>query len=119
MIESLSVATAKYIQERGKTLTFSYAYDNFDVDLKPKQLLIENSTDSLQNLTSATMLNHGLNASDFRCANCIDRRSSARTRRIGPRREQGPQSRRGLGVGCGRDGALGALMAGGEVRVKM
>jgi hypothetical protein len=67
---SLSVQTHQHLQSLGWSLLASYAYDNFDVDLKTHQHKIENSTESLKHLTSDLMfpLQHNISKEDLRCS---------------------------------------------------
>ncbi|KAG0695554.1 hypothetical protein DFH29DRAFT_814081 [Suillus ampliporus] len=49
--QSLAVQTHQHL----RSLLVTYAYDNFDVDLKTHEHKIENSTESLKHLTSGLM----------------------------------------------------------------
>ncbi|KAG1727549.1 uncharacterized protein EDB91DRAFT_1013231, partial [Suillus paluster] len=51
-------------------LLATYAYDNFDVDLKTHEHKIESSTESLKHLTSGLMfpLQHNISKEDLRCS---------------------------------------------------
>ena len=51
----------------------SYAYDNFDVDLKTSDQRVEKSNDSLKHLTSGILfpLQHGTTAEDLRCSHML------------------------------------------------
>ncbi|KIK79296.1 hypothetical protein PAXRUDRAFT_161637, partial [Paxillus rubicundulus Ve08.2h10] len=54
----------------GKTLLMGYANDNFDIDLKTTNHIVENSTDTLKHLTSGPLfpLVHGVVPEDLRCS---------------------------------------------------
>ncbi|KAG0694157.1 hypothetical protein DFH29DRAFT_815625 [Suillus ampliporus] len=67
---SLSAQTHKHLRSLGQSLLASYAYDNFDVDLKMHQHKIENSMESLKHLTSGLMfpLQHSISVEDLRCS---------------------------------------------------
>ncbi|KIJ07101.1 hypothetical protein PAXINDRAFT_35747, partial [Paxillus involutus ATCC 200175] len=51
------------------SLLASYAYDNFDVDLKSQVPTAEKSNDSLKHLTSGLLfpLVHGITVDDLKC----------------------------------------------------
>ena len=67
---SLSVESLHAIRVLGRTLLASYAYDNFDVDLKSTTHTVEKSSDTLQHLTSGLVfpLMHGISQEDLRCS---------------------------------------------------
>ncbi|KAI5982251.1 hypothetical protein EDD15DRAFT_2181145 [Pisolithus albus] len=69
-IRSLSAESQNHLQTLGQTLLASYAYDNFDVDLKPYTPTVEKSHDSLKHLTSGLMfpLGHGVTTDDLMCS---------------------------------------------------
>ncbi|KIK72316.1 hypothetical protein PAXRUDRAFT_111408, partial [Paxillus rubicundulus Ve08.2h10] len=52
------------------SLLASYAYNNFDVDLKSQVLTVEKSNDSLKHLTSGLLfpLVHGVTIDDLKCS---------------------------------------------------
>jgi len=52
VVKSLSTESQITIWNLGQTLLTSYAYDNFNVNLKSHVPLAENSNDSLKHLTS-------------------------------------------------------------------
>ena len=62
MIRLLSINVRRKILELGWTMRAAYAYDNFDVNLKPNVPLIEKTTESLKHLTSGLIfpLQHGV-----------------------------------------------------------
>lgn len=55
-INSLSVESAINIKEAGQTLLYSYVLDNFDIQLKHKTTTVEQSTDTLFHLISASLI---------------------------------------------------------------
>ncbi|KAG2045317.1 hypothetical protein BDR03DRAFT_848737, partial [Suillus americanus] len=61
-VKSLSAESQNTIRDLGQTLLASYAYDNFDVDLKSHVPVAEKSNDSLKHLTSGLIfpLQHGV-----------------------------------------------------------
>ncbi|KAG2139339.1 hypothetical protein DEU56DRAFT_944418 [Suillus clintonianus] len=65
---SLSAQTHRTLRSLGQSLLATYAYDNFDVDLKTHEHKIENSTESLKHLTSGLMfpLQHCTSQEDLR-----------------------------------------------------
>jgi hypothetical protein len=67
---SLSAQTHQHLQSLGWSLLASYAYYNFDVDLKTHQHKIENSMESLKHLTSGLIfpLQHNVSKEDLRCS---------------------------------------------------
>ncbi|KAJ8591097.1 hypothetical protein M405DRAFT_932356 [Rhizopogon salebrosus TDB-379] len=69
-IKSLSLESQNTMQDLGKSLLASYAYDNFDVDLKTHVPTAEKSNDSLKHLTSGLMfpLQHAITISDLKCS---------------------------------------------------
>ena len=69
-IQSLSVEALQSVKALGRTLLASYAYDNFDVDLKSTIHTVEKSNDSLKHLTSGLIfpLVHNVSREDLRCA---------------------------------------------------
>ncbi|KAF8868756.1 hypothetical protein BD779DRAFT_1459301 [Infundibulicybe gibba] len=76
-ITALSAESAKGLRDLGQTLLASYAYDNFDVDLKMAVPTVERSTDTLKHLTSALLfpLQHGVMQEDMRCSEQLWRNS--------------------------------------------
>ncbi|PSS11000.1 hypothetical protein PHLCEN_2v3351 [Hermanssonia centrifuga] len=58
------------ILKLGQTLTAAYAFDNFDVDLKPSVPTIEKSSDTLKHLTSGLLfsLSHIISPHNLRCS---------------------------------------------------
>ncbi|KIL54447.1 hypothetical protein M378DRAFT_40352, partial [Amanita muscaria Koide BX008] len=52
MVRSLSINSRQKMVELGRTMCAAYAYDNFDVNLKPNIPLIEKTTENLKHLTS-------------------------------------------------------------------
>ncbi|KAG1882356.1 hypothetical protein F4604DRAFT_1532395, partial [Suillus subluteus] len=58
------------IQDLRQTLLASYAYDNFDVELKSHVPLAEKSNNSLKHLTSGLIfpLQHGVTIDDLKCS---------------------------------------------------
>ncbi|KAG2120928.1 uncharacterized protein F5147DRAFT_766804 [Suillus discolor] len=77
-IRSLSTESQNTLQTLGKSLLASYAYDNFDVDLKSQVPLAEKSNDSLKHLTSGLLfpLQHGVTADDLKCSEELWRQSA-------------------------------------------
>ncbi|KAI6011403.1 hypothetical protein BKA83DRAFT_4502458 [Pisolithus microcarpus] len=69
-IRSLSAESQNHLRSLGQSLLASYAYDNFDVDLKPHVPTVEKSHDSLKHLTSGMIfpLGHGVTTDDLRCS---------------------------------------------------
>ncbi len=69
-IRSLSNKSCEEILKLGQTLTAAYAFDNFDVDLKPSVPTIEKSSDTLKHLTSGLLfsLSHIISPHDLRCS---------------------------------------------------
>ncbi|KAF8218615.1 hypothetical protein L208DRAFT_1117250, partial [Tricholoma matsutake] len=76
-ITSLSTKSAVAIQQLGQTLLASYAYNNFDVDLKTSTPTAEKSTDTLKHLTSALLfpLQHGVTPDDMKCSDELWKKS--------------------------------------------
>ena len=72
-IRSLSQESGNTIKALGHTMLASYAYDNFDVDLKTSDQRVEKSNDSLKHLTSGILfpLQHGTTAEDLRCSRML------------------------------------------------
>ncbi|KAI6037302.1 hypothetical protein BKA83DRAFT_4042727, partial [Pisolithus microcarpus] len=62
----------------GQSLLASYAYNNFDVDLKTLALTVEKSNDSLKHLTSGLLfpLVHGVTLNDLKCSEELWRKSA-------------------------------------------
>ncbi|KAG1903146.1 uncharacterized protein F5891DRAFT_978176 [Suillus fuscotomentosus] len=54
-VKSMSAESQNAMRELGQSLLMSYAYDNFDVDLKSHLPVAEKSNDSLKHLTSSLM----------------------------------------------------------------
>lgn len=69
-INSLSDNAADGIRELGQTLLAAYAYDNFDVDLKPSMPVVEKTNDTLRHMTSGLLfpLQHGATLQDLACS---------------------------------------------------
>ena len=65
------------LQTLGRSLIASYAYDNFDVDLKSQVPTVEKSNDSLKHLTSGLLfpLVHGVVLDDLRCSDELWKKS--------------------------------------------
>jgi hypothetical protein len=76
-INSLSAESHRTLQELGLTFLASYAYDNFDVDLKSSMPMAEKSTESLKHLTLGLLfpLQHGVTHEDLRCLEELWRKS--------------------------------------------
>ncbi|KAF8450849.1 hypothetical protein L210DRAFT_3639881 [Boletus edulis BED1] len=72
-IQSLSRESSNVIKELGHTRLASYAYDNFDVDMKTSDQHVEKSSDTLKHLTSAILfpLQHGTTTEDLRCSRVL------------------------------------------------
>src|SRR6267378_7364892 len=66
-IQSLSQASSNMVKTLGHTMLASYAYDNFDVDLKTSDQWVEKTNDSLKHLTSGILfpLQHGTTMEDL------------------------------------------------------
>ncbi|KAG6371291.1 hypothetical protein JVT61DRAFT_9760 [Boletus reticuloceps] len=69
-LRSLSIESEHTLQTLGQSLIASYAYDNFDVDLKTHTPTVEKSNESLKHLTSGLLfpLAHGVTPDDLRCS---------------------------------------------------
>lgn len=69
-IEALSMESQNSLQRLGQSLLASYAYDNFDVDLKSYVPTAETSNESLKHLTSGLLfpLVHGVTLDDLKCS---------------------------------------------------
>ncbi|KIJ12627.1 hypothetical protein PAXINDRAFT_82532, partial [Paxillus involutus ATCC 200175] len=69
-IRSLSAESQQNLHVLGQSLLASYAYDNFDVNLKLHVPTAEKSNDSLKHLTSGLLfpLVHGITTNDLRCS---------------------------------------------------
>ncbi|TFY60049.1 hypothetical protein EVG20_g7564 [Dentipellis fragilis] len=69
-IHSLSTQAKINVANLGKTLLTSYAYDNFDIELKTAVPTVDKSNIALKHLTSATLLplRHGVTLDDLRCS---------------------------------------------------
>ncbi|KAG1736672.1 uncharacterized protein EDB91DRAFT_1337407 [Suillus paluster] len=76
-IQSLSAKSQNTLRTIGKSLLTSYAYDNFDVDLKSQVPQAEKSNESLKHLTSGLLfpLEHGVTTDDLKCSEELWRRS--------------------------------------------
>jgi len=76
-IRSLSVESQNMLQHLGQSRLASYAYDNFDVDLKTHVPTVEKSNDSLKHLTSGLLfpLVHGVTQEHLRCSEELWKRS--------------------------------------------
>ncbi|KAI6111301.1 hypothetical protein F5141DRAFT_1003488 [Pisolithus sp. B1] len=68
-IRSLLAESQNHLQTLGQSLLTSYAYDNFNVDLKPHVPTVEKSHDSLKHLMSRLIfpLGHGVTTEDLMC----------------------------------------------------
>ncbi|KAF9230223.1 hypothetical protein BU15DRAFT_83896 [Melanogaster broomeanus] len=77
-IRSLSAESQQNLRALGQSLLASYAYDNFDVDLKSHVPTAEKSNDSLKHLTSGLLfpLVHGITTNDLKCSEELWRRSA-------------------------------------------
>lgn len=69
-IRSLSTESLQAIKALGCTLLASYAYDNFNMDLKSTNHTVEKSNESLKHVTSGLVfpLMHGVTREDLRCS---------------------------------------------------
>ncbi|KIK17109.1 hypothetical protein PISMIDRAFT_15379 [Pisolithus microcarpus 441] len=69
-IRSLLAELQNHLRTLGQSLLTSYAYDNFDVDLKPHVPTVEKSHDSLKHLMSGLIfpLKHGVTTEDLMCS---------------------------------------------------
>ncbi|KAG2367209.1 hypothetical protein BDR07DRAFT_1373030 [Suillus spraguei] len=69
-IRSLSAESQNTLRTIGKSLLASYAYDNFDVDLKSQVPQVEKSNESLKHLTSGLLfpLVHRVSTDDLKCS---------------------------------------------------
>ncbi|KAH0834264.1 hypothetical protein J3R83DRAFT_11620 [Lanmaoa asiatica] len=69
-MRSLSMESEHSLRKLGQSLIASYAYDNFDVDLKVHTPTVEKSNESLKHLTSGLLfpLAHGVTPDDLRCS---------------------------------------------------
>ncbi|KAG2111453.1 hypothetical protein DEU56DRAFT_920025 [Suillus clintonianus] len=69
-IKSLSIESQNTMRDLGRSLLASYAYDNFDVDIKTHVPSAEKSNESLKHLTSGLMfpLQHGVTIDDLKCS---------------------------------------------------
>ncbi|KAF8121569.1 hypothetical protein EV363DRAFT_1457439 [Boletus edulis] len=69
-VRSLSVESENTLKAIGRSFLASYAYDNFDVDLKSDIASVEKSNDSLKHLTSGLLfpMVHGVTTEDLRCS---------------------------------------------------
>ena len=67
-IKSLSAKALASLSTLGKGLLIAYAYDNFDILLKPLVQTVEKDTDPLKHLTSGLVfpLQHGVQLNDLR-----------------------------------------------------
>jgi hypothetical protein len=70
---SLSAESHHAIHALGRTLLASYAYDNFDVDLKKTVHTVSESEDTLVHLTSGLLfpLQHGVTCENLRCSKTL------------------------------------------------
>ena len=77
-VRSLSFESRNSLRKLSQSLLASYAYDNFDVDLKSQVPTAERSNDSLKHLTSGLLfpLQHGVTVDDLRCSEVLWRMSS-------------------------------------------
>ncbi|KIK32388.1 hypothetical protein CY34DRAFT_110984 [Suillus luteus UH-Slu-Lm8-n1] len=83
-VKSMSAESQNVMRELGQSLLASYAYDNFDVDLKSHLPVVEKSNDSLKHLTSGLMfpLRHGITIDDLNCSEELWRQSALNTQAI-------------------------------------
>lgn len=81
-IRSLSAESQNTLRSIGKSLLASYAYDNFDVDLKSQVPQAEKSHESLKHLTSGLLfpLEHGVTTDDLKCSEELWRQSALNPR---------------------------------------
>ncbi|KAG6370625.1 hypothetical protein JVT61DRAFT_11251 [Boletus reticuloceps] len=77
-VRSLSLESERALQSLGHSLVASYAYDNFDVDLKSEVPMVEKSNTSLKHLTSGLLfpLAHGVVPDDLRCSDELWKKSA-------------------------------------------
>ncbi|KAF4565704.1 hypothetical protein EYR40_002226 [Pleurotus pulmonarius] len=77
-ISSLSRESANTLKAMGHSLLVAYAYDNFDVDLKPTTPTTEKSATSLKHLTSGLMfpLQHGVTSDHLKCSSFLWEKST-------------------------------------------
>ncbi|KAF8415907.1 hypothetical protein L210DRAFT_962448 [Boletus edulis BED1] len=75
---SLSIESKNNLQSLGQCLLTSYAYDNFDVDLKVQVSVLEKSTTSLKHLMSGLLfpLAHGVTINDLKCSSELWKKSA-------------------------------------------
>ncbi|KAG1720910.1 uncharacterized protein EDB91DRAFT_1240365 [Suillus paluster] len=80
--QSLAVQTHQHLRSLGQSLLTTYAYENFDVDLKTHEHKIENSMESLKHLTSGLMfpLQHDISKEELRCSEELWKMSPFNTR---------------------------------------
>ncbi|KAI6013321.1 hypothetical protein PISMIDRAFT_9583 [Pisolithus microcarpus 441] len=69
-VKALSSESQNSLQHLGQSLLASYAYNNFNVDLKSYVPTMEKSNDSLKHLTSGLLfpLVHGVTSDDLKCS---------------------------------------------------
>ncbi|KAI6126584.1 hypothetical protein F5141DRAFT_997484, partial [Pisolithus sp. B1] len=69
-VEALSMESQNSLQCLRQSLLASYAYDNFNVELKSYIPTVEKSNDSLKHLTSGLLfpLVHGIMLDDLKCS---------------------------------------------------
>ena len=69
-VRSLSIESENALRNLGQSLLASYAYNNFDVDLKSQVPTAEKSNNSLKHLTSGLLfpLVHGVTSNDLMCS---------------------------------------------------
>ncbi|KAG1724797.1 hypothetical protein EDB19DRAFT_1644354, partial [Suillus lakei] len=72
-ISSLSKEAHRGISAPGQTLLKSYAYNNFNVDLKSTVHTVNKSEDTLKHLTAGLLLplQHGITLNNLRCLNTL------------------------------------------------
>ncbi|KAF9236980.1 hypothetical protein BU15DRAFT_49361 [Melanogaster broomeanus] len=77
-VHSLSIESQTSLRKLGQSLLATYAYDNFDVDLKSHVPIAEKSNDSLKHLTSGLLfpLMHGITADDLKCSQVLWEKSA-------------------------------------------
>ncbi|KAF9230944.1 hypothetical protein BU15DRAFT_83000 [Melanogaster broomeanus] len=69
-VRSLSAESQNLLRDLGRSVLASYAYNNFDVDLKSQVPTAEKLNDSLKHLTSGLLfpLVHGTTTNDLKCS---------------------------------------------------
>ncbi|KAF9231505.1 hypothetical protein BU15DRAFT_56018 [Melanogaster broomeanus] len=77
-VHSLSIESQTSLRKLGQSLLATYAYDNFNVDLKSHVPIAEKSNDSLKHLTSGLLfpLMHSITADDLKCSQVLWEKSA-------------------------------------------